>query len=146
MLQVRKVQRTDDLSNLTDEIFQLLTEIYDDSPWQYRLIRYRLKDEHSEVYIAQRNQEIVGFMVVKNIAGDYELDNIGVKPDFQGQKVGSQLMDCLSNLTGTIFLEVRSSNLTAQQLYKKYGFTEYNIRKNYYQNPLEDAVLMKREK
>ncbi|MGZ7144902.1 GNAT family N-acetyltransferase, partial [Streptococcus pyogenes] len=55
------------------------------------------------------------------------------------------LMNTLSGRSEPVFLEVRESNKAARGLYEKFGFKKVGLRKKYYQNPVEDAVLMARE-
>ena len=78
-----------------------------------------------------------------------EVFRVAVLPDFRRKGYGARLLSAFLELAGArgaeeLFIEVRKSNLPAQALYTAYGFTEYAERKNYYANPREDAVLMKR--
>ena len=76
---------------------------------------------------------------------ELEIKNIAIHPDFQGQGLASFLLTEVSTFSGTLFLEVRKSNLAAQKCYEKFGFKIYHTRKNYYDKPLEDALLMRKE-
>ena len=92
--------------------------------------------------------EIVGYSVLdRRVEGEAELHNIAVLPKYRGKGLSTLLMDkMISDVkeTDVIFLEVRASNTAAKGLYKKYGFTEIGIRRNYYKNPTEDAIIMQR--
>ena len=90
---------------------------------------------------------VVGFAGIMVIAEDSELLNIAVDPKFQHKGIGTLLMDKIveeswKNGADRIFLEVRSGNTKAQQLYKQYCFKVIGERKNYYNNPTEDAWVM----
>lgn len=68
-----------------------------------------------------------------------------LKKTYQGHGLGSQLLADLDYVDFPIFLEVRASNTPAQALYKKWGFDIIGKRKQYYHEPVEDAIIMKRE-
>ena len=108
------------------------------------------------------NPGVVGFAVLKLIVGDVESDskstksshnsseiyNIALKDDFQGRGFGQIILtEIISHLKVLqildIWLEVRKSNSRARGFYQKNGFLEQFVRKNYYQNPVEDAYILK---
>jgi len=77
-----------------------------------------------------------------------EILNIAILPEYQGKGIGQIIFDCFVNFCisrriHTIWLEVRKSNKQAQGFYSKNGFQIFYSRKNYYQNPVEDAFVMK---
>lgn len=96
-------------------------------------------------------EKLIGFSVIYNTKFSTDLLTIGVDPDYQGKKLGSLLLHKTLEKALEIediecFLEVRVSNIVAQNLYKKYGFVEVGLRKEYY-NPIgdekgEDAYTM----
>ena len=97
-------------------------------------------------YVMKNNDEAIGFVEFSIISPECELYTIGIKKEYQGQKLSHHLMDklfeiCRQKSCETIFLEVNSINKTAINLYNKYGFKSYSLRKNYYGN--NDAILMK---
>lgn len=92
----------------------------------------------------------LGFLVARKVAGEWELENIGVAPWARRQGLASELVNELfrrahTNLDSLIFLEVRESNLGARTFYEKLGFRESGVRRGYYRNPVEDGVLYRRE-
>lgn len=93
-------------------------------------------------------ETLVGYSILdRRVLGEAELHNIAILPEYRSKGLSSLLMDKIISDTGgtcTIYLEVRAGNAPAIGLYKKYGFTELSIRKNYYKNPVEDAVIMQR--
>jgi ribosomal-protein-alanine N-acetyltransferase len=93
---------------------------------------------------------LLGFLVARHVAPEWELENIVVAPAARRQGVGQRLLGALltkARETGSreLFLEVRESNAAARGLYEKAGFKEAGRRKSYYANPLEDAVLYRRK-
>ena len=71
---------------------------------------------------------------------------IAVSPEYRKKGLAGKLLEALFEKIGSaeIFLEVRESNQNAIALYQKYKFKQVGIRKNFYQNPQENAILMKR--
>ncbi len=93
-----------------------------------------------------RRSDVLGFLVARHLAPEWELENIAVAPDMRGKGIGKRLMQELiqqANDTNSesVFLEVRESNAVARSLYLKLGFRETGQRKSYYANPLDDAIL-----
>lgn len=106
-----------------------------------------LKPEYHTQLILEKNK-IVGFIILLVRAGECEIMNIAVDPDFQGQGLGWQLMQhaftfCRENNLTQMHLEVRASNVNAIQFYERCGFQKVGERKNYYPcgDGREDAVL-----
>lgn len=98
------------------------------------------------------NKTIVGFIVARLIQNECEILNIGVTKSMRKKQVASKLMDALIGQCNNknikhIFLEVRTSNLEAISMYKKFDFNEIGIRPNYYltKNGHEDAIIMGRD-
>jgi [ribosomal protein S18]-alanine N-acetyltransferase len=98
---------------------------------------------------AQGASQLAGFLVSRQIAGEWELENIVVAADFRRQGLGQRLLNALiahahETNSESVFLEVRESNAAARALYEKAGFQATGRRKSYYQSPLEDALLYQR--
>ena len=90
---------------------------------------------------------VVGYIIGTKIPPEGEIYRIAVREDKRQRGIGYRLLSyALKTESGngveTVFLEVRSRNDAARALYKAYGFQEIGIRKNYYQNPQDDAVVM----
>jgi ribosomal-protein-alanine N-acetyltransferase len=102
-------------------------------------------------WLAEHNNNLVGYVVVTHGGGDAELLNISVSPSFQRKGIGQILLDhavnCVKEKADMLFLEVRMSNRKAIALYEKEDFFEVGQRKNYYPtvNGHEDALLMARQ-
>jgi len=94
-----------------------------------------------------RLQNITGYAGLWIMVGEAHVVNIAVSPDYRGQGIGELLLIALIELAlsmvcNMITLEVRASNVTAQKLYQKYGFTVRGIRQGYYTDNREDGVIM----
>jgi ribosomal-protein-alanine N-acetyltransferase len=114
-----------------------------ESPWSRNLLIRSIKKK--ELFVAEINGEVVGYIVFSKILDEVHLENIAVDERWRRKGIGSKLLEFLIQRSkeSSIFLEVRPSNIPAINLYKKYGFREIGIRKNYYVN--EDAIVMMRE-
>ena len=92
---------------------------------------------------------MVGFIVGNSVPseGDWEIENVVIAIAHQRAGIGSILLSEFINLARKenarrIFLEVRASNSAAIGLYRKFGFAESGVRKDYYANPAENAVIL----
>ena len=99
---------------------------------------------------AGEEKVIHGYSILFAAADQADVSNIAVDPAFRGQKIGDALMREMLNRAKEkgvreVFLEVRESNAPAIGLYQKYGFSQIGVRKAYYEEPREDALLMKKE-
>jgi ribosomal-protein-alanine N-acetyltransferase len=99
--------------------------------------------------VAQYQEQIAGFLVSREVfAGDAahpaqcEILNVAVAPEFRRMGIATALISKLLSRGAEIFLEVRESNEAAQRLYRKLGFLELSRRPNYYNNPVETAIVM----
>lgn len=96
-------------------------------------------------------QRLIGYCIFRVIAGEGELMRIAVDRDYRGHGYARKLMEILvsdvrENQVQEVTLEVRASNLSAINLYKDYGFQIEAVRRAYYTNPQEDALIMWRRK
>ena len=98
-----------------------------------------------DCFVAICNGTVAGFLVTRTIAaGEHEILNLAVAPDFRRQGVAKYLIsEGIVLLRGEIFLEVRASNAAARNLYKYLNFEEVAIRPAYYEDPPESAIVMK---
>ena len=128
-----------------EELLDLLSDVYGLSPWNLEQIEADLKQVNTEYFYLYEAQALIGFLALQDLAGELEITQLAVKKAYQGQGLANQLMEFLSDRPERIFLEVRASNQVARALYEKHGFLPVGQRKNYYQNPVEDAILMARE-
>ena len=128
-----------------EELLDLVSDVYGLSPWNLEQIEADLKQVNTEYFYLYEAQALIGFLAIQDLAGELEITQLAVKKAYQGQGLANQLMEFLADRPERIFLEVRASNQVARALYEKHGFLPVGQRKNYYQNPVEDAILMARE-
>lgn len=126
-------------------VYDILSDVYAKSPWSEKQILVDMQQSNVDYFFVEVETQVVGFISVQQLVGELEITNIAVKKSYQGQGLGAQLMAFLNEVDFPIFLEVRASNNAAQALYQKNGFNAIGHRKNYYHDPVEDAIIMKRE-
>ncbi|WP_029186858.1 ribosomal protein S18-alanine N-acetyltransferase [Streptococcus suis] len=141
-----EIKHYDGQENLAEAVLAVMQSVYDQSPWNLEQIVSSMASQDEDYYLAYEGQELVGFLAVQTVLDEMEILQIAVKIDFQRLGIASQLMAAVMDWEGDIFLEVRESNRAAQALYTRQLFTKIGKRKDYYRNPVEDAVLMKRER
>ncbi len=118
------------------------------TPWPRDAYTHELQENRLAAYIVARAEgEIVGYAGMWVILDEAHVTTIAVDPAYRGQHVGERLLvglidAALSRDARWMTLEVRKSNATAQALYKKYGFREIGVRKGYYSDNREDAIVM----
>lgn len=129
-------------------IFVVETESQGSSGSGLRISVYRGGDDLS-VMRQPRDKELVGYLISNVIAEETELLRIAVSEDVRCRGIGRSLMreymDYMAKLCEKSFLEVRDNNIAARKLYESLGFNAISIRKNYYGNPVEDAVIYEYE-
>ena len=117
----------------------------------WSLDQYKKRVSDGIFIVGEREGQLCGFLCARVAAGEWEIENVVVAPELRGQGIGSELMQSLINqwkaAGGTaILLEVRESNAAARALYERCGLREVGRRRNYYPNPVEDAVLYARNR
>ena len=129
---------------LAKEIYRILYACYGKSPWSEQMIVSDLTRAEVRYYLAYQGNHLKAFLATQTVLDELEITNLAVLPENQRQGLASRLLQALSGFPGTLFLEVRESNLTARRLYEEFGFIEFNRRKSYYVDPVEDALLLKK--
>lgn len=129
-----------------DGVFEVEKNCFEDY-WSKQSFRDELKNKNARYLIAETDGKIVGYIGIWLIIDEGHITNVAVHSDFRGRKIGNELMKemvnlCRENGIVAMTLEVRASNTVAQNLYKKYGFKMAGIRKEYYSDNKEDAVIM----
>jgi [ribosomal protein S18]-alanine N-acetyltransferase len=117
-------------------------------PWSASLFLAELSQRGTRTYLVARHQgEVVGYSGMMYMGREAHVTNIAVDPEFHGRKVGTRLLltlvtEAIARGADTISLEVRVSNKVAQSMYAKFGFSGIGIRKGYYIETHEDALVM----
>ena len=116
-------------------------------PWKEKDFADAVRSSNALYLTAEIEEKIVGYAGMWIALDEGEITNVSVKKDRWGCAIGKKLMEALEeegNKTGVaaFFLEVRKSNERARNLYKHCGFQEAGIRKNFYESPVEDGIVM----
>ena len=122
------------------------------NPWPVHSYEYEiLKNENSRPWVAEvsnaGNKQICGMAVIWNIVGEAHIGTIAIHPDFRETGLGkilltSILLSAIDEGLESGYLEVRESNVAAINLYKMIGFNFDGVRKKYYRDNQENAILM----
>lgn len=117
------------------------------TPWHENAYYTELSNRSACYLVARLDGQVVGYGGMWVIMDEAHITTLAVDPPYQGQKIGERLLHAM--LEEAIFhgatratLEVREHNHVAQNLYRKYGFREAAIRKNYYTDNGENAIVM----
>jgi ribosomal-protein-alanine N-acetyltransferase len=120
------------------------------NPWQPQTFRSLVSRGRALVLVADLPGEgVVGYAVLWWVLEQAELANLAVRESFRGHGIGSVLLDRILEEAAakgvqTVFLEVRTSNQRAHDLYLSRGFRQIGVRRDYYRNPREDARILLR--
>lgn len=133
----------DDLDDIMD-----IEKVAFTTPWSRKAFTMEITENLLAKYIvAEIDSKVVGYAGIWLILDEGHITNIAVSNVYRGQGIGKYLMMglidfCKKSKIQNMTLEVRKSNIVAQNLYKKYGFLDCGIRPNYYADDHEDAVIM----
>lgn len=116
-------------------------------PWSLRAFTETVEKENFRYFVAEEKGEILGYCGFLYVLDEAEIPNVCVKASARKRGIGRQMLTVLikeAQKLGMVmlFLEVRESNVAARRLYESLGFVESGIRKNFYEKPVEHAVLM----
>ena len=119
-------------------------------PWSENSVASELNNPLAFWLVALEGDRVAGYVGSQSVMGESDMMNVAVHPDFRRQGIGRCLIeelilqlknrDCYS-----LTLEVRASNAPAIALYEALGFAEAGRRRNYYRNPKEDALILRKE-
>lgn len=118
------------------------------TPWSREAFFNEVEKNHFATYLVVEHQDrLIGYCGLWVIIDEAHITNIAVLPEYRGNKIGELLLRQVMHLSRalgakSITLEVRISNNRAKRLYEKLGFQEGGIRKNYYTDNNEDAMVM----
>ncbi|MGM0924570.1 MAG: ribosomal protein S18-alanine N-acetyltransferase [Bacillota bacterium] len=130
-----------------DAVYEIETQSFA-TPWLKASFHNELTQNHFAKYlVVEFDQKIIGYCGLWIIMDEAQVTNIAVLPGFRGNKIGETLLKQAIGMAkeygaGKISLEVRVSNHIAQSLYTKLGFQPGGIRKRYYTDNGEDALVM----
>ncbi len=141
---IRKMRRED-----VPQIAALERLCFSD-PWSEASISSELENPISLWLVAEADGVVQGYIGSQSAPPDCDIMNLAVAPDARRQQLGRTLLQSLIDElhrrgTERLFLEVRASNVPAQSLYASFGFEQVGLRKEYYVNPTEDALILRKE-
>ena len=120
-------------------------------PWHETFFKRELKKrkKHSHLYVAKLQNKVIGFIVFYIFSGEGHIHNIAVDTAYRRRGIGKYLLESAleiieKNDVNEVFLEVSVRNTAALQLYKKYQFQVFGVRKRYYSNG-DDAYVLRKE-
>ena len=127
-----------------------LEKICFSDPWSERSIASELDNQLAFWLVATEGETVAGYIGSQTVIDETDMMNVAVHPDFRRKGIAEALVNTLvENLqkmgSHCLTLEVRASNAPAIALYEKLGFAEIGRRKNYYRNPREDALILRKE-
>lgn len=132
----------------SQELFELEKKCFGD-PWTEQMFIDSLSSKYTQAIGAFHEDRLVGY-IMWIFAGDcFEILNVATEPDMRRRGIARRMIELLSGYAAesgiqSILLEVRQSNTPARTLYESMGFRAVGVRKNYYKNPTENAILMDR--
>ena len=138
---IRKLEIND--IDYIEQIFSLEKEIFKNSAFNKSYLETLIKSDNSFIYVYLIDDKVCGYLMVLDSIDVYEILAIATIEEYRNKGIAQELLDRIK--TKNIFLEVRESNQTAINFYKKNEFKEISIRKNYYSEPTENAIIMKLE-
>ena len=127
-----------------------LEKICFSDPWSEKSIASELNNELAFWLTAIEGDLVAGYIGSQTVIDETDMMNVAVHPDFRRKGIAEALVNALiealkSRGSRCLTLEVRASNEPAIMLYEKLGFSQIGRRKNYYRNPREDALILRKE-
>lgn len=119
------------------------------TPWSEATFRSLLERSGVELWVAEWGGELAAYAILWSVQDEGELANIAVRGDLRGRGIGSGLLSRMLKVAEdsgvrSLYLEVRESNELAREMYARRGFHEIGVRKAYYEDPREDARVLKK--
>ena len=116
-------------------------------PWSYENLEQGLSNGLDQYLVWEENGMAAGYINFRILAGEGEIERVAVHPLLRGRGFGRKLMEAMVEYASgqgvrDITLDVRVNNQTAINLYESCGFVKEAIRKDYYREPTEDAIIM----
>ncbi|RJP16156.1 MAG: ribosomal-protein-alanine N-acetyltransferase [Candidatus Abyssobacteria bacterium SURF_5] len=117
------------------------------TPWTKYAFIHEIQFEKSVFKVLKLNGRIIGYGGFWHILDEAHISNIAIHPEYRGQGFGKMLLlhlleEALQKGASKATLEVRRSNVIAQKMYSRFGFKIISVRKNYYTDEQEDALIM----
>lgn len=130
------------------EIYEIEKSVFKNC-WSKISLKKELENKNFNLNLLCRlNNKIIGYFFSKNVKNEYHVLNFALKKNYQHRGYGKLFFNIIINeyiLDGSVFLEVKRSNLSAINFYKKFNFKEVGLKKKYYSDG-EDAIIMRLNK
>lgn len=119
-------------------------------PWTKEGFLTYLMKKDTMFFVVEEKERILGYCSMMTVLDEGDILNVAVRSDRQKEGIGQFLVDSMLRMAEMqgirlVHLEVRQGNGTARRLYQRLGFKEDGLRRDYYENPVENAVLMTKE-
>lgn len=119
-------------------------------PWSERSVASELTNPLSCWLVAVDGETVLGYIGSQTVLDESDVMNVAIHPDHRRKGIAQALVTALADAlrergSCKLTLEVRSSNASAISLYEKLEFRQIGLRKNYYRNPREDALILQKE-
>ena len=132
------------------QVAELEKICFGSAAWSEKSVASELENPLSVWLVAVEGEKVLGYVGSQTVIDETDMMNVAVHPDYRKQGIATGL---ITELIGALkkreshclTLEVRASNEPAKNLYKILDFEEIGIRKNYYRNPREDALILRKE-
>lgn len=116
-------------------------------PWSKRLLEQGLFSDLDYFLIVELEGRVAGYLNFRILAGEGEIERVAVHPQMRGRGFGRKLMEAMAEFSALkgvtdMTLDVRAGNKRAINLYESCGFVKEAVRKDYYRQPTEDALIM----
>ena len=145
MMEIKEMAQEDlaQVSEIESQIFSL--------PWSEKAFEESLKNTNTLYIVAKEKEEVLGYIGMYISFQEGNITTVAVNPNYRRKKIGQNLIREILERAKQIgvtdvILEVRETNAAAICLYEKMGFEEAGIRKNFYEKPLENAIIMWKHK
>ncbi|MCR4740335.1 MAG: ribosomal protein S18-alanine N-acetyltransferase [Lachnospiraceae bacterium] len=140
-LEIREMtdKEVDEVCRLEEETFSM--------PWKKKDFLEMIENDHMCYLVVLKDERVIAGAGIREIVGDIEITNVAVKKDFRNRGIGTMLINAVIDKGhemggGDFTLEVRAGNEAAIALYEKAGFKTEGVRKDFYERPVEDGLIM----
>ena len=139
---IRKM-KSEDVSSVVE-----IEHVSFSAPWAAETYRQEVeKNKYAHYFVIEVDKVLIGFVGIWLVRDEAQITNIAIHPNYRGYKLGEKLFGfavqyVINHGATRLSLEVRKSNIVAQKLYEKFGLVAGGIRKGYYPDNGEDAIVM----
>ena len=132
--------------NDVESVYGLEVECFE-RPWSLQSIEKEVENNNSLFCVCEKDGNIVGYAGMYYVCGEGDITNVAITKNYRGKGLGNELLTEMFRIANenNIFeftLEVRETNIIARNLYEKLGFKVEGVRKNFYDNPVENGIIM----